>query len=166
MHFKTLTATSPDPFCSGKISRPEDFDKYIIPNQTAGGYYCSLCLQFTHVAKSNVRNHVESKHFPNSFVYNCEQCGHSLGTKKALQRHKARCKSGLTGQSQNILYWLLSNKSSVLNQSIQVLHLCLLCCANEWNISLNKRAIYQPLGLPSIWLFVTYKKCVKTFITK
>ena len=92
----------------GKITKPEDFDKYIIPNQTAGGHSCSLCLQFTHVAKSNVRNHVESRHFPNSFVYNCDHCGHNLGTKKALQRHKARCKSGQTSmQQQNFLYWLV-----------------------------------------------------------
>jgi len=89
----------------GKITKPEDFDKYIIPNQTAGGHSCSLCLQFTHVAKSNVRNHIESRHFPNSFVYNCEHCGHNLGTKKALQRHKARCKSGqVSVQQQNFLY--------------------------------------------------------------
>ena len=92
----------------GKITKPEDFDKYIIPNQTAGGHSCSLCLQFTHVAKSNVRNHVESRHFPNSFVYNCDHCGHNLGTKKALQRHKARCKSGQASmQQQNLLYWLV-----------------------------------------------------------
>ena len=90
-------------FSLGKITKPEDFDKYIIPNQTAGGHSCSVCLQFTHVAKSNVRNHIESRHFPNSFVYNCAHCGHNLGTKKALQRHKARCKSG---QEQNFLYWL------------------------------------------------------------
>ena len=94
-------------FSLGKITKPEDFDKYIIPNQTAGGHSCSLCLQFTHVAKSNVRNHVESRHFPNSFVYNCDHCGHNLGTKKALQRHKARCKSGqVSVQQQNFLYWL------------------------------------------------------------
>ena len=81
-------------FSLGQITKPEDFDKYIVPNES-GVNSCSICHVFSHVAKSNVRNHVESKHFPNSFVYNCEKCGLSVGTKKALQRHKSRCMIGL-----------------------------------------------------------------------
>jgi len=51
-------------------------------------YVCTICNQFFHQGKSNVRNHVECKHFPTSFLYNCELCGSSLPSKAALQKHK------------------------------------------------------------------------------
>jgi len=51
-------------------------------------YVCTICNIFYHQNKSNVRNHVECKHFPDSFVYNCEFCGSSLPSKAALQKHK------------------------------------------------------------------------------
>jgi len=51
-------------------------------------YVCNICNNFYHQSKSNVRNHVECKHFPDSFVYNCELCGNSLPSKAALHKHK------------------------------------------------------------------------------
>jgi hypothetical protein len=35
-------------------------------------YVCNISNNFFHQSKSNVRNYVECKHFPDSFVYNCE----------------------------------------------------------------------------------------------
>jgi len=51
-------------------------------------YFCSLCHNFFHQNKSNVRNHVECKHFPDAFMYTCETCGANLPSKAALQKHK------------------------------------------------------------------------------
>jgi len=51
-------------------------------------YVCTICKNFFHLSKSNVRNHVECKHFPDSFVYNCELCENSFSSKAALQQHK------------------------------------------------------------------------------
>jgi len=51
-------------------------------------YVCTICNNFYHQGKSNVRNHVECKHFPDSFLYNCELCGNGLPSKAALQKHK------------------------------------------------------------------------------
>ena len=36
------------------------------------------------------RNHVESIHYPNAFVYNCQFCGKTLKTKKARDWHMSK----------------------------------------------------------------------------
>jgi len=51
-------------------------------------YVCTICKNFFHQGKNNVRNHVESKHFPNSFVYKCDLCDKSVPSKASLQMHK------------------------------------------------------------------------------
>ena len=51
-------------------------------------YICTICKLFSHPGRTNVRNHVESKHFPNSFVYKCELCEKTLPSKGSLQMHK------------------------------------------------------------------------------
>jgi len=53
-------------------------------------YVCTLCNKFGHQSKTNVRNHVESKHFPNVFSYTCEQCGQSFPSKNNVQLHRSR----------------------------------------------------------------------------
>jgi len=59
-----------------------------LSNTLTRRYVCTICNSFFHQGKSNVRNHVECKHFPNSFLYNCELCGNCLPSKAALQKHK------------------------------------------------------------------------------
>ena len=76
-------------FSLGQITKPEDFDKYIVPN-VSGVNSCSICHVFSHVAKSNVRNHVESKHFPNTFFYNCNICNKVCNSRQALQQHRSK----------------------------------------------------------------------------
>jgi len=51
-------------------------------------YVCTLCNKFSHLYRTNVRNHVESKHFPNMFSYECEHCGQSFPTKSIVQQHR------------------------------------------------------------------------------
>ena len=73
---------------SGDITTPEDFNKYIQRN--ARGPFCGVCHQFSNKSVTNVRNHVESKHFPNMFDYQCNQCEMTVGTRKALDSHRQR----------------------------------------------------------------------------
>jgi len=50
--------------------------EYIVKLQDDLGFKfkCSMC-NMTNKLKTNVMNHVESAHFPNSFCYSCEYCG-------------------------------------------------------------------------------------------
>ena len=78
-------------FPLGVLTTPEDFKKYIIHDEVKGPT-CGVCHCFSHRSRSNVQNHIESKHFPNSFTYNCPKCFKSVNTKKALEIHTNRCK--------------------------------------------------------------------------
>jgi len=71
----------------GQISNVEDFDKYMDKEPETSGYYCNICQMYRKRGKADVRNHIESKHFPNSFTYNCHLCSYVVGTNKALSRH-------------------------------------------------------------------------------
>ena len=75
----------------GVIKKPEDFDSFIRLNEY-GVPSCGVCYAFSHSAKSNVRNHIESKHFPNTFTYSCANCAKILASKKSLQNHASKCK--------------------------------------------------------------------------
>jgi len=72
------------------LTDPSQLEQFIVKEQT--GYMCSVCNIFTHNTKHHVRNHVESKHFPNTFLYSCPTCGKEVFTRKALERHKTGCK--------------------------------------------------------------------------
>jgi len=74
----------------GILSTPEDLKKYIVQGEK--GPTCGVCFMFSHRSKSNVQNHIESKHFPNSFSYSCHKCSRNVSTKKALEIHVNRCK--------------------------------------------------------------------------
>lgn len=52
---------------------------------------CGICHSFTHRSKYTVQNHIESKHFPNSFLYNCPNCQKTVTTREALGNHKKKC---------------------------------------------------------------------------
>ena len=69
------------------LQTPEDFKKYIV--RTDRGQTCSICHNFSHSSKSNVRKHIESRHFPNSFSYSCPNCATVVGTQMALDKHMA-----------------------------------------------------------------------------
>jgi len=77
----------------GMITSAEDFDNFIEKEPEDTGYFCSICLAFRKRGKADVRNHVESKHFPNTFTYSCDMCGLTVGTNTALKRHMQRVHS-------------------------------------------------------------------------
>ena len=78
---------------SGPFSSAEDFDIYIEKEIDHPGYFCSICNLFRKRGRADVRNHVESKHFPGTFTYNCTDCGLVLNTKTSLTRHQQRVHS-------------------------------------------------------------------------
>jgi len=70
----------------GSLQDPKEMDQYIV-RSNGKDYLCVLCNQFSHHSRHSVRNHVESKHFPNSFSYPCNECGKMCSTRKAFENH-------------------------------------------------------------------------------
>jgi len=68
---------------------PADLLQYSVKNELLGIYQCTLCSEFSHKSRSNVRNHIVSKHFPNSFSYPCHFCEKILPSNQALLKHKS-----------------------------------------------------------------------------
>ena len=79
-------------FIVGPLER-RDLDKYISTFPSTDGYRlhaCTICTQFMHKTKYNVRCHLESKHFPNTQQYTCTICLKAIGTRKAYDGHMYR----------------------------------------------------------------------------
>ena len=72
---------------TGDITSFEDFDQFVSKEQ-GHGYFCTICQLYRRRGIADVRNHIESKHFPNTFSYSCNLCDIVLGTNTALVRHK------------------------------------------------------------------------------
>jgi len=66
---------------------PEDLYAFCIKEPGNPKWTCALCNVFTHNGRGQVRNHVESRHFPNVFEYNCHHCLKTCSTKKGLEVH-------------------------------------------------------------------------------
>jgi len=77
----------------GVVQSPEDLKQYIVIGER--GPSCGVCHTFSHHSKTNVLRHIESKHFPNAFLYQCTSCGVAKQTKTALKRHMSKCISRL-----------------------------------------------------------------------
>ena len=77
----------------GVVQSPEDLKQYIVIGER--GPSCGVCHTFSHHSKTNVLRHIESKHFPNAFLYQCTSCGVAKQTKTALERHMSKCISRL-----------------------------------------------------------------------
>jgi len=58
-------------------------------DETGSKYFCTLC-QMSNNLKSNVMNHVESAHFPNSFAYNCDYCDKTFKSLNSKNVHVSR----------------------------------------------------------------------------
>ena len=74
---------------AGSISNPDDFAQFIQRNLISGEHVCQIC-NYSQKQLWTVKNHVESKHFPNSFTYNCPMCEKVFGTNQAFMKHKNR----------------------------------------------------------------------------
>jgi len=68
---------------------PADLLQYIVKDSATGNLSCSLCTNFSHRSRANVRNHIESKHFPNTFVYTCPVCFKDCPSHQSLLKHKS-----------------------------------------------------------------------------
>ena len=79
--------------CAGgdfsEIREPADLDKFLAKDEENKKYVCSICQIFSHRGRTNVRNHVESRHFLGCFSYNCNNCGKILNSRRALEVHKS-----------------------------------------------------------------------------
>jgi len=58
-------------------------------DETGSKFFCTLC-QMSNNLKSNVMNHVESAHFPNSFAYNCDYCDKTFKSLNSKNVHVSR----------------------------------------------------------------------------
>ena len=73
-----------------KFTDPSQFEQFLHKDFETGKWQCMICKDFSHKTPSCVRNHVESKHLPNTFSYNCPYCGKTFGTNQAFMKHKNR----------------------------------------------------------------------------
>ena len=71
------------------FNNPADLLMYVTRCDISGKYTCGICKSFSHAGKSHVRNHVESKHFPDSFTYECNQCDKTFSTKNGVANHRS-----------------------------------------------------------------------------
>jgi len=72
------------------LTDPEQLMEYVARDPLTGKYSCKICANFSHQWKSNTRNHVESKHFPTSFVYACDHCSATFNTRMQLYAHRSQ----------------------------------------------------------------------------
>ena len=73
-------------FLTGRNDR-SILTNYITKEETEGSLFkCTICGH-VNALKTNVLNHVESIHFPDTFVYNCQVCGKTTKSKQSLYKH-------------------------------------------------------------------------------
>jgi len=70
--------------------QPSDLLQYTTKDPHSGKHVCTLCSNFSHNSQANVRNHIESKHFPGTFVYTCQLCGKQSPSHQGLLKHKSK----------------------------------------------------------------------------
>ena len=75
----------------GQFADPIELFQFVVENFDGGKrFHCGLCNKFAHSGKTHVRNHVESVHYPNSFLYPCDKCEKSFPSKQNFQLHRSR----------------------------------------------------------------------------
>ena len=79
-----------EPSPAGKLNSPEDLLNFCEKEEgEMARWTCNLCYQFAHRSRQNVRNHVESRHYPNAFQYSCPSCDKVCYTMRAMEVHKS-----------------------------------------------------------------------------
>ena len=79
-------------FVLGSGNRNTILNEYIRKTVNEFGqslFACTLC-DLKNLQKCNVMNHIESQHFPGTFVYMCEYCHKEFQSKNALNVHISR----------------------------------------------------------------------------
>ena len=71
-----------------QLEHPDQLHQFIDRHhdQPPGLFFCTIC-QKTAATRRDVRNHVESIHYPDAFAYDCQFCDKTLKTKKARDWH-------------------------------------------------------------------------------
>jgi len=69
------------------IRTPDDLLKFVLPGDS--GFICFYCSK-AFPNKRDVRNHLESIHFPNYFTYSCEICGKEFKSLNSRNIHMTR----------------------------------------------------------------------------
>jgi len=69
---------------------PSELLQFVQKDPSDPLYHCVLCTKFSHKTSYCVRNHVEAQHFPNMFVYPCDQCDLTFSTKSNFTMHRSR----------------------------------------------------------------------------
>ena len=73
----------------GLFGAREMFEQYIEKTLSEDGkpnFKCTICGKQVSV-KTNLRNHIESAHFPGHFSYNCNHCGKTFKSKNTFCTH-------------------------------------------------------------------------------
>jgi hypothetical protein len=73
---------------------PGELHQFVGREESSGLHHCTICTK-TAATRRDVRNHVESIHFPDSFVYDCEYCDKKMKTKKQRDWHMGKEHKGL-----------------------------------------------------------------------
>ena len=63
--------------------------QYIKKTEDGHQSECTMCGQ-QNALRSNILNHVESVHFPGTFLYDCTVCGQQFSSKNSLNVHVSR----------------------------------------------------------------------------
>ena len=114
----------------GEVSTPDDL--YMFCVKEPGQWRCGVCSDYTNNGRNHVRNHVESKHFPNTFQYQCPQCDKTSNTKKGMDVHKSK------------------KHGNVLNASVQSEH-------GVWMTFFPGGNWIQKTWITTLLLFVSYQ---------
>jgi len=82
---------------------PEDLYRFVEKDNSGmkGAFFCTMCGK-KQPTRRDVRNHVESIHFPDMFTYNCDYCHKQFKTKKSkdwhlTSSHKDRSRNAFPG---------------------------------------------------------------------
>ena len=67
---------------------PSDLLQFVRKDPYDQKFHCTLCDRFSHSVITCTRNHVESKHYPDTFTYQCDLCDQIFNSKMQLNNHK------------------------------------------------------------------------------
>jgi len=76
----------------------EDLKKYIVRRDIIPE--CGICFNYSNKSSTNVRNHIESKHFPGMFSHKCDYCEKIYNSKQAVDKHRIRSHAAVNSNGQ------------------------------------------------------------------
>ena len=96
----TKVTRNPDAYkeYEAEIKEPKDMKKFIKKNEKDEQFFCSLCRKII----SNPRYHMEGIHFPNLFIYHCDQCERTFPTQRKYAFHKRAHDANNSGETRKV----------------------------------------------------------------